>query len=78
MDNVLPQMAALADMNILIFLLKARLQGCVKSSRYRLDGEGPQLRDHISSAAFGNTEYRAPAASKLSLCGDFRELVVFC
>ena len=63
MDNVLPQMAAQADMIILIFLLKARLQGCVKSLRYRLGGEVPHLQDHISAAACGNREYHAPAAS---------------
>ena len=78
MDNVLPQMADQADMNILIFLLKARLQGCVKSSWYRLDGEYPHLRDHISAVYCGNMEYHAPAASLLFLYADFRVLVVFC
>ena len=78
MDNVLPQMAARADMNILIFLLKARLQGCVKSSWYRLDGEVPHLRDLISAAACGNMQYHAPAANLLFLYADFQELVVFC
>ena len=78
MDNVLPQMAALADMNILIFLLTSRLQGCVKSSRYRLDAEDPHLQDHISAAAYGNRKYHVTAASLLFLYADFRELVVFC
>ena len=78
MDNVLPQMAALADMNILIFLLKARLQGCVKSSRYRLGVEIPNLQDHISEAACGNREYHAYDASLLFLYADFRELEEFC
>ena len=78
MDNVLPQMAVLADMNILIFLLTARLQGCVKSLWYRLGGEVPYLQDHISAAACGNMEYHAPAASLLSLYADLRELAEFC
>ena len=78
MDNVLPQMAASSDMNILIFLLTARLQGCVKSLWYRLGGEVPHLQDHIYAAACGNMEYHAPAASLLFLYADFRELTVFC
>ena len=78
MDNVLPQMAALADMNILIFLLKARLQGCVKFSRYRLDAEDPHLQDHISAAVCGNRKYHTPAASLLFLYADFLGLTVFC
>ena len=78
MDNVLPQMAAQADMNILIFLLTARLQGCVKSLRYRLGGEVQQLQDHVSAAAYGNSKYHAPAASLLFLYADFRELAEFC
>ena len=78
MDNVLPQMAAPADMNILIFLLTARLQDCVKSLWYRLGGEVPHLRDHISPAACGNMEYHALVASQLSLIVIFQELVVFC
>ena len=78
MDNVLPQTAAPSDMNILIFLLTARLQGCVKSLWYRLGGVVPHLQDHISAAASGYMEYHAPAASLLFLYVDFRELVVFC
>ena len=78
MDNVLPRMAAPADMNILISLLTARLQGCVKPLWYRLGEEVPHLRDHISAADCGNMEYHAPAASLLFLYADFRELVVFC
>ena len=72
MDNVLPQMAAPADMNILIFLLTARLQGCVKSLWYRLGGEVPHLQDLISAAACGNREYHAHAARLLFLYADFR------
>ena len=78
MDNVLLQMAALADTNILIFLLTARLQGCVKSSMYRLDEEVPHLRDRISAAAYGNMEYHAPAAILLFRYANFRGLMVFC
>ena len=78
MDNVLPQMAAPADMNILSYLLTARLQGCVKSLRYRLGGEVQHLQDHVSAAAYGNMAYHAPAASLLSLYADFPELAEFC
>ena len=78
MDNVLPQMAARADMNILIFLLKGLLKGCVKFSRYRLDAEDTHLQDHIYAAACGNRKSPAPAASLLFLYAYFRELVVFC
>ena len=78
MDNVLPQMAAPANMNILFFLLTERLQGYVKSLWYRLGVEVPHLRDHISAGACGNMEYHAPAASLLSLYADFLELAEFC
>ena len=77
MDNVLSQKAAPADMNILIFLLTERLQGCAKSSRYRLGGEALRLQDHISAASCGIMEYHAAAANLLSLYVDFRELAVF-
>ena len=77
MDIVHHQMAAPVDMNILIFQSRVRLQDCVKSLRYRLDGEDPPLQDHISAEACGNMEYHALVASQLSLFVTFRELVVF-
>ena len=71
-------MAAPAEMNILIYQSKVRLQGCVKSWRYHLDGEDQPIQGHISEGACGNTEYHAPVAILLSLFATFLELVVFC
>ena len=78
MDKVLYQMAVPADTNILISQLKALLQGCAKSLKYRLDGDYPLLQDHISAVDCNNMEYQVLAASLLALFVTFWELVVFC